>query len=144
MSFVKIWVHAVWSTKRRKPLLTNDIRNDIFKHIHQNGLSKNILIDVVNGYIDHVHCLFRLKSDQTIEKVIQLLKGESSYWINKQKLINTRFEWQDEYFAVSISESQVEMVRNYIKKQDKHHQKKSFQKEYKEFIEKYKFKNVNG
>jgi REP element-mobilizing transposase RayT len=68
-----------------------------------------------------------------------LLKGESSYWINKNKIFKTKFEWQDEYFAVSVSESSVNRVRDYIKDQENHHKKKSFNDEYQEFIRRYKF-----
>ena len=70
---------------------------------------------------------------------MQLIKGESSYWINKSKLIKNKFEWQDEYFAVSVSESMISMVREYIWNQEEHHQKKTFQQEYDEFIDKYGF-----
>ncbi len=112
MPFVKIWIHAVWATKKREALL-NKIQFDkkYFKHIHQNALRKEILMEIVNGYNNHIHCLFRLKNDQTISKLMQLVKGESSFWINKQNLINTKFQWQDEYFAVSVSESNVETVK---------------------------------
>ena len=140
MPFVKIWIHAVWSTKKRKPLLIKSIRQTVFKHIHQNALKKDIFMDTVNGHIEHVHCLFRLKNDQTIKDIMQLLKGESSFWINKKKMINTKFNWQDEYFAVSVSESQVDAVRKYIQNQEEHHQKKTFMQEYDEFINKYGFK----
>ena len=75
---------------------------------------------------------------------MQLIKGESSFWINRNDIIvptlgGKKFEWQDEYFAVSVSESLIDKVRDYIKNQEKHHQKKSFTDEYKEFIEKYNF-----
>lgn len=63
-----------------------------------------------------------------------LIKGESSYWINKNKLTSTKFEWQDEYIALSVSESIVEKVRKYISNQEQHHIKKSFTDEYKEFL----------
>lgn len=63
-----------------------------------------------------------------------LIKGESSYWINKNKLTRTKFEWQDEYIALSVSESFVKKVRNYISNQEKHHIKKSFTDEYKGFL----------
>jgi len=139
MPFVKIWVHAVWTTNSRKKLLNKEIRPAIFKHIHQNALKKEILMDCVNGHIEHVHCLFRLKNDQTISNVMHLMKGESSFWVNKQKLIKYKFEWQDEYFAVSVSESQVSAVRSYIQNQETHHLKKTFQQEYDTFIEKYGF-----
>jgi putative transposase len=126
MPFAKIWVHAVWSTKKRETLLDKAIRPNVFEHIHQNALKKEILMDIVGGYSDHVHCLFRLKSDQSIRKVMQLIKGESSFWINQQKLIKTKFQWQEEYFAVSVSESQVDAVRKYIQTQEEHHKKKTY------------------
>ena len=70
---------------------------------------------------------------------MQLIKGESSYWINKQNILKEKFEWQDEYFAVSVSESLVDRVRNYIKNQESHHAHKTWKDEYNEFIEKYGF-----
>ena len=140
MPYVKIWIHAVWSTKKNDKLLkTKEIRNKVFEHICQNGLEKGLLMEIVSGYDNHVHCLFRLKSDQTIKDAMRLLKGESSHWINKNKLLNFHFQWQKEYFAVSVSESQVGKVKNYIKGQEEHHRKKTFFDEYKEFIEKYGF-----
>jgi REP element-mobilizing transposase RayT len=96
-------------------------------------------MDTVNGHIEHVHCLFRLKNDQTIKEIMQLLKGESSFWINQQKLINTKFGWRDGYFAVPVSESMVNTIRNYILNQEEHHNKKTYAQEYKEFIQKYGF-----
>lgn len=101
-------------------------------------------MDFVNGHIDHVHCLVSLNTGQTIGKVVQLLKGESAYWINKNKLISDKFEWQDEYFAVSVSESGVNRLREYIKNQEIHHTKKSFQQEYDEFMIKYGFEMIKG
>ncbi len=70
---------------------------------------------------------------------MNLLKGESSFWINKQKLTRDKFGWQDEYFAVSVSESQLETVRRYIRNQEHHHKKKTFQQEYDEFMKNYGF-----
>jgi REP element-mobilizing transposase RayT len=140
MPFVKIWIHSVWTTKKRESLLNTTIRKQLFDHIYQNALNKNIMIDTINGYTDHIHCLFRLRNDQTISKVIQLIKGESSFWIHNQNLLKSKFRWQDEYFAVSVSESQVDTVRNYINNQEEHHRKKTFNEEYHEFILKYDFK----
>jgi putative transposase len=64
---------------------------------------------------------------------------ESSHWLNKQNLIQERFSWQDEYFAVSIGESQVHAIRQYIRDQQIHHRRKTFQQEYQEFIKNYRF-----
>ena len=143
MPFVKIWIHAVWATKNRTPFLRDEIRQEVFQHIHQYALEKGIYMDIVSGYSEHVHCLFRLKNDQTISKVLQLIKGESSFWINQQKMTKTKFQWQDEYFAVSVSESQVDAVRRYIRNQEVHHKKKTFIEEYNEFIQKYSFQVLN-
>ena len=73
-----------------------------------------------------------------------LIKGESSFWINKNQLKKERFEWQDEYFAVSVSESKIDAVRNYIKNREEHHNKKSFQEEYDAFILRYGFEKIKG
>ncbi len=142
MPYLRVWIHAVWSTKERRPLLTQENRQFVFDHISQNAKSKDIFIDCINGYYDHVHCLISLGSEQTISKNIQLLKGESSFWINKNKLSSEKFEWQDEYFAVSVSESQLDAVRKYISNQEEHHKKKSFSEEYDEFIRKYNFEDL--
>jgi REP element-mobilizing transposase RayT len=139
MSYIKIWIHAVWTVKNRKPILTSDVRQVLFDHIHQNALSKEILMEIVGGHNNHVHCLFRLRNNQTIENVMQLIKGESSFWLNKSGLIQLKLNWQKEYFAVSVSESQVDKVKNYILTQEEHHKKKTWEDEYNEFIEKYGF-----
>ena len=134
MPLVKVWIHFVWSTKHRQPWLTENIRQTLFQHLRENALKKKIFIDFINGYVDHVHCLISLGTDQTIEKIMQLIKGESSLWINRNNLCPAKFEWQDGYFAASVSESTVDQVRNYIKNQEKHHQVKTFQEEYEEFL----------
>lgn len=140
MPYLKIWIHAVWSTKKRKPLLVKPLRNKIFEHIYQNALDKDILMEIVGGHIDHVHCLFRLKNDQTISKVMQLLKGESSFWVNKNLFTKDKLAWQEEYFAISVSESIVPKVRKYIARQEEHHRKSTYLEEYEKFINNYGFK----
>ena len=140
MPFIKIYIHIIWSTKNRYPFLrTKEVREMLWQHIKQNAKEKGIFIDFINGYEDHCHCLVSLTGNQTIQKIVQLIKGESSFWVNKQKLCPEIFEWQDEYFAVSVSESIVDKVREYIKNQEEHHSKKTFQNEYDEFISKYGF-----
>ena len=134
-----MWIHLVWATKKREPLLDKALHQKLFSHVRENALAKNIHIDFINGHIDHVHLLVSLNADQTVANIVQLIKGESSYWINKNKLTLQKFEWQDDYFAVSVSESVINAVREYIKSQEEHHKKKTFQQEYEEFISKYGF-----
>ena len=139
MGYTKIWIHLVWATKRREPILTKPVRYKLFTHIRKNAKEKNIHIDFINGHVEHVHALISLNADQCISKVVQLIKGESSHWINKNNLTPDTFEWQDDYFAVSVSESDVNRVRQYIKNQERHHAKKSFQQEYEEFMKRFGF-----
>ena len=139
MAFVKIMIHAVWGTKNREPYLTNDIRTLIMNHIKENAKNKEIFIDTLNGYTEHLHSLLGLNADMSILKAMHLIKGESSFWINKQKITPYTFEWADEYFAVSVSESIIDKVRLYISSQEEHHTKVTFNQEYEEFIRKYHF-----
>jgi putative transposase len=143
MSYVKIWVHLVFSTKNREPFITKENRQIIHNQIVANCKEKNIFLQAIDGYTEHLHCLISLGKDQTIAQVAQLIKGESSFWINKNKLIPFKFSWQDDYFAVSVGESQIEKVVNYIKNQETHHANKSFSEEVDEFVTKYGFILVN-
>jgi REP element-mobilizing transposase RayT len=141
MAFVKIMIHAVWGTKNREPFLTKELLTVVIDHIRQNAKTKEIYIDRLNGHTDHMHCLMGLNADMSIAKAIQLIKGESAFWINKHKLTKSKFEWADEYFAVSVSESMLDKVRAYIDGQEEHHKKKTFQQEYEEFIKTYNFES---
>jgi putative transposase len=144
MSYVKNWLHCVWGTKNRIPFLTREIKIKILDHIKANAKEKNIYIDILDGHAQHLHCLISLGADQTLSKVIQLLKGESSFWINKNRLTKYKFKWAVEYFAVSVSESQVTKVRKYILNQEEHHKKKTWDEEYNEFINEYGFEKFVG
>jgi putative transposase len=144
LSFVKIWIHLVFATKNRQPLLVPKFRYQLHKHIKENCKEKGIFLQAINGYSDHIHCLISLGKDQNISKVAQLIKGESSFWINKEDLTNGAFSWQDDYFAVSVSESQVGVVTNYINNQENHHAKKSFNEEVEEFMKVYGWQNISS
>jgi len=144
MPYVKNWLHCVWGTKNRVHFLLDGKKYEIIKHIRSNAGSKGIYIDFLNGYSEHLHCLLLLDCDQTLSKVMQLIKGESSYWINKNCIINGKFEWADEYYGVSVSESHVNRVREYIKNQEEHHRIKTWQEECNEFIAKYDFCKYKG
>jgi putative transposase len=144
MSYVRIWVHLVFTTKDRTPWLKKEIRQDIYQHIAKNCKEKEIFLQAINGYSEHVHCLISLGKDQNISKIAQLIKGESSFWINKNNFIPGKFSWQDDYWAVSIGESQVERVVNYIKNQETHHARKTFNAEVEEFMQKYGWKIISN
>lgn len=145
MSWVRVYMHMVFSTKNREPFLNSlELRKNVFQHIKKNATEKEIWLDCVNGYSDHAHCLISLGKEQCISKVAQLIKGESSFWINQNKLTAEKFIWQDDYWVVGVSESRLESVRNYIHNQELHHSKKSFSDEINIFMEKYGWSFVKG
>ena len=145
MAQVRIWVHAVWGTKNREPILTNkNKRTDLFKHIKSYAKLKKIYLDFINGEADHVHCLISLACDQNIAQVMKLLKGESAHFANENKLFTPFIDWAEDYYAVSISQSQVVFVRNYIRNQEEHHRQKTFEEECAEFLVKYGFVRILG
>lgn len=139
MSYIRMWVHLVFATKNRAPLLPKEIRYKVQEHIIKNCKEKSIYLKAINGHTDHIHCLISLGREQSIAKVAQLIKGEPSFWINKHKLTETQFMWQDDYFAVSVSESMMPKVISYIENQEQHHSKKSFDDEVKDFEKIYRF-----
>ena len=134
MSYIKIWIHAVWGTKNRQPILKPPILEKICSHIKSNATEKGIYIDRINGYDDHIHVLMLLKHDNSISKQMQLLKGESAHWANEVGLIKDRLEWADKFFAASVSNDKIDSVRAYIDNQQAHHQKQTFMEEYKYFL----------
>lgn len=109
-----IWLHAIWSTKDRKRILSKSFRFKLFKHIKEYAVEKDIQLDIINGVEDHVHCLFRLKPIQNPAEVIKLLKGESSFWINKNIILDEKFDWQVGYGIFSVSEREIMKIRKYI------------------------------
>ncbi|MBX7054164.1 MAG: IS200/IS605 family transposase [Pyrinomonadaceae bacterium] len=139
MPWIKVWIHFVWSTANHEPLLVDTVRTSVFQHIRENARSKGIYIDMINGYLDHVHCLVSLGSDQTLEDTMRLIKGESSHWINQNELTKTNFRWQKEYFAVSVSPAGLDSVRRYIANQEVHHRNSSFEQEFDDFLERAGF-----
>ena len=144
MANIRIWIHCVWATKNRAPFLSKENKMTIINHIRKNAQEKGIYIDFINGSKEHIHCTISLNQDQNISKVMQLIKGESSHWINKNNVTQNEFELANEYFAVSVSESHINRVREYIKNQEEHHRTKTWEEEYNKFIEKYEFKKLKG
>jgi len=142
MSYVRIWLHCVWTTKTGIPYLKDEIRNEVILHIFNNAKLKGIYIDHINGYHEHLHSLISLGSTQTISEIMQKIKGESSYWINKNKLTRLKFEWQDDFYSVSIGMPQLDNLRKYIRNQEQHHQMVSFQEELDSIIEEYKLQRM--
>jgi len=117
-------------------------RPALLKHFREGAVEKEIVLDYINVHLDHVHALVNFGKQQNLSIIMQNLKGESSFWINKQKILPYHFSWQDDYFAVSIGHSQIDRVRKYIKNQDEHHKKVSWEEEVEQFIKIYGFERI--
>ena len=142
MSYLRIWLHCVWTTNKRIPYLKDEIRDEVILHILNNAKLKGIYIDHINGYHEHLHALISLGGNQTVSEIMQKIKGESSFWINKNKLTRLKFEWQDDFYCVSIGMSQLDNLRNYIRNQNQHHQKVTIQEELDSLIKEYKLQKM--
>jgi putative transposase len=143
MSYLRIWIHCVWTTKERIPYLTDPVRESALLHIRENAKLKGIYMDHINGFEDHLHALISLGIKQTISDVMQKIKGESSFWINKNKLTRLKFQWQDDYYAVSIGIDQLEALRKYIRNQVEHHRELSLEEELNKMVEEYKMERFS-
>ena len=143
MSYRNLLYHIVYGTKDRLPLITKELRPDLHRFL--GGLVKDLHGTplVINGVSDHVHVLARIKPVISISEFLSKLKSQSSGWANRKTA--GRFKWQVKYGAFTVSQSQVERVRNYIRNQEAHHLRNSFEEEFKalltshgiEFEEKY-------
>jgi putative transposase len=138
MSWVRVWIHAVFTTKNRASLIQRKYKEVILSHIKENAKEKGIMLLEVDGSNDHLHCLISLNKDMSLSKTLQLIKGESSFWINKNNYCTEKFAWQDDYWAAGVSESHLNSVKHYIRNQEQqHHNKSSFKEEVDLFMKKY-------
>jgi putative transposase len=124
-----LFVHAIWSTGNREPLLKKPIRNVLFAHIKGVAEEKLIKILSINGVEDHVHCLLQLHPVQSLSQVMKNIRDESSHWLNENKVLGAGFEWQDGYAAYSVSPSGTKLVADYILKQEEYHKTKTLESE---------------
>lgn len=144
MPYTKVLIHYIWSTKNRHHLISKELKPLLLEHIRENSIKKKIFILALNCVSDHIHLLVSLGTEQTIAKTAMLIKGESSFWVNKLNLLNTKFEWQDEYIALSVSYSASDKVKTYILNQEEHHRKKTFSEEYEAFLEAINLETVSA
>ncbi|MCE1165994.1 MAG: IS200/IS605 family transposase [Bacteroidetes bacterium] len=140
-SNTRIWIHLVFSTKERIPLITDSFEKKLYSHIERKlSFEFDCIPEAINGMGEHIHAFFRMSGKHSLENIVKNLKGESSHWINQNGFLRERFAWQTGYCAFSISVDKVEVVKKYVRNQKKHHEKKSFLEEYKEFMRIYGIK----
>ncbi len=136
-SLSSILVHLVFSTKHREAWLTPEIEPELHAYMATvfQGCDSPALI--INGDKDHVHALFALARTWSVADLVEEVKKRSSKWIKTKGASFGQFYWQAGYGAFSVSQSQVEQVRRYIANQKAHHNKQSFQDEYRELLNKH-------
>jgi len=129
--------HIVFSTKYRYPFIDQEIEDELFQYI--GGICKNLDFKPVKigGYRDHIHILCVLSRKVTLMKFIEEIKSHSSKWMKTKGEKYKEFYWQRGYGSFSVNPSQIDVVVRYIENQAKHHQKKTFQEEYRTILKKY-------
>ena len=139
-SYSRVWIHLVWSTLERRPLLSKNAAARLSPYLHEYASQKGIymMINYVNP--EHVHALVDLPTNLAIEDMMQLFKGGSSHWINEENFVPGKFGWGRGYGAFSVSHSGVAGVAKYIAQQEEHHRKRSFTDELKLLVERYGLK----
>jgi REP-associated tyrosine transposase len=138
-SLSKIWTHLIFSTKERYPFLSDEsIRHDMHSYLAKILKANHCSTLQVGGVSDHVHSLFVLSKNHSIASIVWAIKRSSSKWAKKQGVELAKFHWQSGYGAFSVSESHVERVQRYILNQERHHRRKAFKDEFREFLERYK------
>jgi putative transposase len=135
-SLARNLIHLVFSTKNRAPLISPTIRQRLFGYLAATLNELNCSSIVVGGVADHVHLFFVLARTITLSKVVEEVKKSSSKWMKEEG--EPRFYWQSGYGAFSVSTSNEQAVVDYITLQEEHHQKMSFQEEYRGFLQKHK------
>ena len=136
-SLAKVYLHVIFSTKNREFVLADEWRDELFHVL--GGTANNLGCQslTVGGVADHVHMLFQLGRTITIADAVGKIKSTSSLWVNQTRAMLKEFHWQAGYAAFSVSQSNVEAVRQYIRLQPEHHAKQSFQDELRVWLRRY-------
>jgi putative transposase len=136
-SLVKNYIHIIFSTKYRQPLITPKIEAEL--HTYLGGICNRLECQVikVGGYTDHIHILCLLSKKIALAKLLEGLKSHSSKWAKTNGDEFKNFYWQDGYGAFSVKATDVDIVVKYIENQHEHHKKKTFQDEYRAILKKY-------
>jgi REP element-mobilizing transposase RayT len=139
-TYTQLYVHIIFSVKNRERIIPASKKSEIFQYISGIIKNKDLVPIAVNGTQDHLHILLGFRPDVPISKVVQEIKNNSSKQINLNKWVKGRFQWQKGYAAFSCSKSQLRIISNYIRNQENHHRKKSFQDEYIQILNNHKIR----
>jgi putative transposase len=132
-----LFCHLIWSTKHRQPTISEVFRDDLFGYIGGTLKRKNSRLLCAGGIADHVHLLVSYPPNMDISKIVNVIKSNSSGWIHRTIQQAVGFAWQNGYGAFSVSYSQMEKVKSYIRNQNVHHKTRGFQDEFLAFLIKH-------
>ena len=130
----RLWVHVVFSTKDRRPLLRAEIRSDLFNYIAGIVREFDGTPVIVNGVADHVHMLFSLPPKMSLAEALRIIKARSSSWVRRT---SPTFAWQPGYGAFTVSQSDLDEVKQYVVDQEHHHRRVQFQDEFLSLLKKH-------
>jgi putative transposase len=130
--------HVIFSTKNRERFIIPEIRNELYKYIGGIIRGQGGVLLQAGGTTDHIHIIIKLKPVHSLSEMMQKLKGNSSKWINEQNRLNHKFAWQEGYGAFTVSESMIPAVIRYVKEQESHHEKQTFQEEFVQVLERHR------
>jgi REP element-mobilizing transposase RayT len=133
-TYSKLLIHLIFVVKRRDALIDHKWKEELFKYTTGIITNKHQKLLAVNAVPDHMHLLMSYKPDTHLPSIVRDIKSNTSKFINENNLSRYKFEWQIGYAAFSVGHSQVDIVVNYIKNQEKHHAKKKFRDEYLEML----------
>jgi putative transposase len=136
-SLVQNYIHIVFSTKYRQPLIHAPVEDEL--HAYLGGICNELDCTVlkIGGYVDHIHIICMLSKKITLIKLMEELKSHSSKWIKDKGVGYENFYWQDGYSAFSVNPNDVHIVVAYIANQHEHHRENTFQDEYRILLKKY-------
>jgi putative transposase len=126
-SFVKNHIHVIFGTKERCKVISKEIQPQLWSYMAGICRNQGMAPIAINGMDDHAHVLFHLPPGVALARAVNLIKTNSSKWMNLQKL---NFAWQEGYGAFSVSISNTAAVARYVRDQERHHGKMSFEEEY--------------
>ncbi|MEQ8847225.1 IS200/IS605 family transposase [Botrimarina sp.] len=129
--------HIVFTTKRRARYLSPEIRPRVYEYLGGVVRAEGGSLTEIGGVEDHVHLLVKLKPTQSLADFVRTLKANSSKWINENRLVSSRFEWQEGYGAFTVSESQTSAVSRYLQRQAEHHARTTFAEEVSRLCERH-------
>jgi len=137
-TFSQLYIHSVFSIKGRENLISNNLKDELYKYICGIVNNNHQKVYAIKGMPDHIHILLSIKPNCLLSDLMRDIKASSSKWINANKLVKGKFQWQEGFGSFSVSQSQLDKVIAYIENQEIHHQKLLFKQEYIEFLKSYK------